>query len=117
MPLLPSQRRLLLGMWALLCLGLLVRAFAGGLLAPVRPGPGPWRSVRVDINRAGMAELCTLPGIGQKRAEAIVLHRVRQGWFQHLEDLEQVDGLGPESVAELAPHAVVGAPATKAATR
>lgn len=104
----PSRRRLLLAAWALLCAGLGVRAFTGGILAAAPSGPGPWAPARVDINRAGMAELCTLPGIGPKRAEAIVLHRVRHGWFRLVDDLGAVDGVGPDTVAQLAPHACAG---------
>lgn len=91
-----------------MCAVLLVRAFAAALLPPA--GPGPWSPSRVDVNRAGVPELCTLPGIGPARAEAIVLHRVRHGWFRSVEQLTEVDGLGAETVAALASHAVAGPP-------
>jgi competence protein ComEA len=64
-----------------------------------------------------VAELCTLPGIGQKRAEAIVLHRVRHGWFQAVAGLCEVDGLGPETVAQLAAHAFAGQPTVPGSVR
>lgn len=62
----------------------------------------------VDVNRAGVAELQTLPGIGRGRARAIVLHRVRHGRFATLDDLARVDGLGPAVVSGLRAHARVG---------
>jgi competence protein ComEA len=58
----------------------------------------------VDVNRASIAELATLPGIGRGRARALVLHRVRHGAFRRLSDLAAVDGLGPITVRELARH-------------
>lgn len=58
----------------------------------------------IDVNCASVAELSTLPGVGRTRARALVLHRVRHGPFRSLADLTAVDGLGPATVAELAPH-------------
>jgi competence protein ComEA len=80
---------------------LLIRAVASGVL-PVRKGTGLTVEPRsVDVNRARIAELATLPGIGPVRAEAIVLYRVRHGPFSRLADLQRVDGIGPDTVARL----------------
>jgi competence protein ComEA len=88
---------------------LLVRAFASGMLrrpgAPCGPAASP---VVLDVNRASIGELTALPGIGRLRAEAIVLHRVRHGPFATVGDLARVDGIGPETVAGLLPHASAG---------
>lgn len=62
---------------------------------------------RIDINRAGLSELMALPGIGRMRAESIILHRVRHGWFERVEDLVKVDGIGPDTVAGILPFAIV----------
>ena len=97
----PSRQRLLLAAWGLLVLGLAVRAFARGLLQPLAP---PWLTLvahRVDVERAGVAELTVLPGIGRARAEAIVVERVRRGPFGSLAGLQRVDGLGPAAVRAL----------------
>jgi competence protein ComEA len=48
---------------------------------------------RVDINTADEAELCTIPGIGQVRAERIVAYRTEHGPFQAIEDIMQVSGI------------------------
>lgn len=105
----PSRRRLLLAAWWLLTLGLAVRAFADGALALAeRASPPPWRPVRVDINRAPIAELMALPGIGSERAEAIVLRRVRRGPFVSLDELAGVGGIGSDALAALRPHAYAG---------
>lgn len=61
-------------------------------------------SWRVDVNRASVAELQVLPGIGPGRAEALVLERIRGGLFAGLEDLERVRGFGAVVLDRLAPH-------------
>lgn len=48
---------------------------------------------RIDLNRATLEELMTLPGIGQKRAESILNLRERKGSFQKTEDLLEVEGI------------------------
>lgn len=57
--------------------------------------------VRFDPNVASIAELALLPGIGRGRAAAIVLHRVRHGPFERIDDLGRVDGIGPKTVDRL----------------
>jgi DNA uptake protein ComE-like DNA-binding protein len=64
-----------------------------------KPDQGP--SAVVQVNRAGPAELCTLPGIGPARADAIVRFRARRP-FSRLSDLARVKGLGPKRVQALA---------------
>jgi competence protein ComEA len=93
-----SGPRALLHVWGLLVLGLLVRAFAAGVLHDQEPRAFGVVSHRVDVNRAGVAELSVLPGIGRSKAEAIVVDRIRHGWFRELADLLRVDGLGPALV-------------------
>jgi competence protein ComEA len=91
----------LLEVWALVVFALAIRAFAGALAAPA-----PALSVqphRVDLDRAGVAELQVLPGLGPARAEAIVLERIRHGRFDSIDDLTRVPGLGAATVAELRP--------------
>lgn len=97
-----SRQRLLLLAWAMLVLGLAVRAFAGGLLAASAPPALVVVPHRVDLNRASVDELSVLPRIGRGRAEAIVLDRVRRGPFRTAADLARVDGLGPAAVEALA---------------
>lgn len=83
--------------------GLAVRAFAGGLLGPNPRHVPVLEAVTIDVNRAPLPELMALPGVGRTRAEAIILHRVRHGWFRGVEDLAAVDGLGPLTVEALRP--------------
>jgi DNA uptake protein ComE-like DNA-binding protein len=69
------------------------------LQAKAKPDPGP--AAVVQVNRAGPAELGTLPGIGPARADAIVRARARRP-FARLSDLARVKGLGPKRVQALA---------------
>ena len=47
----------------------------------------------VNINTASKEELCTIPGIGESRAEAILQYREARGGFSHVEEIMQVDGI------------------------
>ncbi len=55
---------------------------------------------RVDLNRATVSELMRLPGVGEKRAQAIVAHRTKQP-FRRPEDVIAVKGLGPAWFAKV----------------
>lgn len=47
----------------------------------------------VNINKASMDELMTLPGIGQSKAEAIISYRESGGRFETIEDIMNVSGI------------------------
>ncbi len=47
----------------------------------------------VDLNRATESELCTLPGIGQTRAQAIIAYREASGGFQSIDEIQNVSGI------------------------
>lgn len=55
----------------------------------------PTATQKVDLNRAGIGLLRSLPGIGQTRAANIVASRERDGFFQRPEDLVQRKLLTP----------------------
>ncbi len=52
----------------------------------------------VNINTAGLEELCTLKGIGPAKAEAIIRYREEQGPFSTPEDLTKVKGIGTKTL-------------------
>ena len=47
----------------------------------------------VNINRADVAELCTLSGIGESRAKDIITYRENHGGFAKIEDIMKVPGI------------------------
>ena len=63
---------------------------------------------RIDLNRASAAELMRLPGVGEKRAQAIVAQRARQP-FRRPEDVLSVKGLGPAWFAKVKASVTTGA--------
>lgn len=48
----------------------------------------------VNINNASIEELSTLPGIGTAKAAQIIAYRQEKGYFQRIEDLMLVSGIG-----------------------
>ena len=57
--------------------------------------PSPALSAeRIELNRATLEELITLPGIGPERAQKILDYREAQGPFQYTTDLLNVKGIG-----------------------
>jgi len=54
---------------------------------------------KINLNKADVQELThSVPGIGSKRAEAIVSYREAHGVFKSVEDLAAVKGLGKQFV-------------------
>jgi competence protein ComEA len=64
----------------------------------------------VYLNHASVDELRRLPGVGAKRAEAILVLRQRVGRFQRVEDLLRVKGVGRGAVKKWRPLVRLDAP-------
>ena len=64
----------------------------------------------VYLNHASIDELRRLPGVGPKRAEAILALRQRLGRFQRVEDLLRVKGVGRGAVKKWRPLLRLDAP-------
>lgn len=62
----------------------------------------------VDINHATREELIRLPGVGPKRAAAIVALRRRLKGFRRASDLLRIKGIGVRTLERLAPQLRVG---------
>lgn len=67
-------------------------------------GSGSAASGAVDLNRASQTQLEELPGIGPVIAQAILTWREQHGRFTRVEELQEVDGIGPKTYAQIAPH-------------
>lgn len=55
----------------------------------------------ININTADITALCTLPGVGESRAEAIIAYRDRNGSFETIEQIMEVDGIKEAMYAKL----------------
>jgi len=78
---------------------------------PAPPSEAITADGKVILNRAGVEELRRLPGIGTKRAEAILALRQKMGGrFKRPTDLLRVKGIGVKSLKRLSPHFVLDPP-------
>ena len=80
----------------LLVVFLLSLVLSGAALAE-----GPDVKGKVDINQATVQELAKLPGLGKKKAEAIVMYRNEKGNFSAVEDLLKIDGIGKKTLEKI----------------
>jgi competence protein ComEA len=83
------------------CLSLLSQP----LLAADKPAAKPATTVtaakesgKVNLNTASINELTALKGIGEKKAQAIVDYREKQGKFTTVDQLADVSGIGPATL-------------------
>jgi competence protein ComEA len=67
----------------------------------------PSRAQSIDLNRAERAELLQLPGVGPSLAGRIEEYRREHGGFRSVEELRQVHGVGPATLARLRPWVFV----------
>lgn len=65
------------------------------------------RGDTIDLNHASESELETLPGIGAKRATAIVAFREHHP-FRRSQELLRIKGIGPRLFARLKPLVIAG---------
>lgn len=62
---------------------------------------------QVNINTASIAELTTLNGIGEKKAQAILTYREEQGLFTTLEEIKNIPGIGDKTFENLKPYITI----------
>lgn len=62
---------------------------------------GAWavEDIKVNINTASIEQLSTLKYIGEKTAQKIVEYRKSNGPFVKVEDILNVSGIGPKTLA------------------
>jgi len=65
---------------------------------------------KININTADLETLETLPGVGPKRAAAILAYRQAHGPFRDLESLRHVKGIGEKTLAKWKDLITFGAP-------
>lgn len=59
------------------------------------------KSQKVNLNKASIEELKTLNGIGDSKAASIISYREEQGYFQKIEDIKNVSGIGEATFEKL----------------
>jgi competence ComEA-like helix-hairpin-helix protein len=62
---------------------------------------------RIDLNRATVQQLESLPGIGAVTAKAIVEFRRKSGQFRRVEDLLAIRGISQAKLERLRPYVTV----------
>lgn len=60
----------------------------------------------ININTATVKEIMALPGIGKKKAEAIIAYRQDQGRFDNISGLKKVNGVGKKTYEKIKEHVV-----------
>lgn len=72
--------------------------------APSGGVPQASANALVPLNTADQAALETVPGIGPVTATSILTYRERVGAFESIDQLLEVDGIGPATLAQIRPY-------------
>ena len=64
-------------------------------------------SAKINLNKATVAELCELPGVGESLAQRIINYRKENGNFRNIEDLKNVSGFGDKKYESIKEYIVV----------
>lgn len=82
-------------------MGSSITSAPGESAAPPTPGETPATGELVDLNAATLEQLDALPGVGPVTAAAIVAWRDANGRFAGVDQLGEVDGIGPARLEKL----------------
>lgn len=83
-------------------------SLAGACEDPAPTSAPPSQLSKLNLNAATEKQLEALPAIGAKHARSIIASRnARGGQFRSLDDLLQIDGIGPKTIEAIRPYVVV----------
>ena len=81
---------------------------SGEVVASIAPipttTPPPAQQYPVNLNTATQAQLETLPGIGEVKAQAILAWRAAHGGFANVSQLLEISGIGEKTLQNLLPY-------------
>jgi competence protein ComEA len=80
-----------------------------GEVMPTSTPYGRCADGRIDVNQADAALLETLPRIGPVTAQRIVAYRAQYGPFQSVDQIQDVQGIGPATLSQIQALITVGA--------
>ena len=60
-----------------------------------------------NVNVASADEMAAIPGLGEKKSQAIVKFREKHGPFAKIEDIKKVDGIGDKLFERIMAYLVV----------
>jgi competence ComEA-like helix-hairpin-helix protein len=111
-----QKTTLLMAVFVLCCYGAAVRL---SMLRPLAVQAIDQQRIgyRISLNDADADTLHLLPGIGPNLAAKIIAYRQHHGRFTSVAQLEQVSGIGPKTLARIAPLIQVVAEGTKGRAR
>ena len=76
-------------------------------MSALAASPGEKTASVVNVNTATIEQLQKLPGLGEKRARAIVEMRKEKGGFRSVDELTAVRGVGEALLEKLRPYVTV----------
>lgn len=100
----PAAKRI--GFAEVFAVVMLIVAAGRWITRPASQADLDWRSTEtvVDLNRADVATLQLLPGVGAGLAQRIVDDRRTTGPFESVADLTRVSGIGERTIARITPY-------------
>ena len=75
--------------------------------SPATGDSGSENTEKINLNTATVADLTTISGIGEKRANDILAYRDSQGGFTSVDDLNNVSGIGDKTLENIRPYVTV----------
>lgn len=92
---------------AVICMSVVILFTAGLLVGSMAFADNNTGQGAVDLNTATVKELSALPGIGKKRAQAIIAYRTEHSKFESVEELGKIEGIGKKTFDKIRERVVV----------